>query len=348
MMNIDVTARSAIFGGGLNYVGEFLSEAMPAMGAAIESIRVDFLVRSYPQAPEWTLEEEIEHFPEELVDPSTVVIEGASLEGLEDILDEDFIGPEDRPFTRQHEKERTKGGALTFRRLARRVDVRIVSELSEFDVFGQEPNTPEVFARGARELVDALEPLPKRIKDTDDFDAERLLERLRLRLNCLPRTSEELAEVTDRLEALWQERWNAMSPWEQLDIDWSLYAPGARELLDDPFFWDEADDEAPHGNDTGADLMVDYLEKRPKDAINFMNQSVRSWGLGSMTELDQEDPWHHDIVVVATAFAELKVTGRVSGDLRNLALNALARRREIDPSDACALMRAKLTSLQTS
>jgi hypothetical protein len=29
-------------------------------------------------------------------------------------------------------------------------------------------------------------------------------------------------------------------------------------VLDDPFFWQEADDFAPHGNDTGADLLADY------------------------------------------------------------------------------------------
>ena len=46
--------------------------------------------------------------------------------------------------------------------------------------------------------------------------------------------------------------------WEQLEIDWAEYHPAARELLNDPFFWREADDYAPHGNDTGADLMSDF------------------------------------------------------------------------------------------
>lgn len=320
-MQIDVSFRSPTTHGGalVSLAGEFLAQGMPAIGTAVTRIDVDLLVAALPRAPRIFSVDE----PEEsrsIVDPYDAYPE---------------LG-------REHEAARRKGGALTFRRQAARVDIRIVSGLSALDVFGPEEGDPEVFARVAREIVAALDVLERRVKPSDDLDLPALLAHLRTRLDQLPATREELMTTVEVLAAAAQARWDAMSPWEVLDVDWSLYAPGARTLLDDPFYWDPADDEAPHGNDTGADLMATFLEQRPDDVMAFLEQQARAFGFASLAEIEGGDEYEHDFLVVAAAFAELKVSGSVTPAVRELALGAVERRAAERSTPATDLLRAAL------
>ncbi|WGX98601.1 hypothetical protein [Nocardioides sp. L-11A] len=194
-----------------------------------------------------------------------------------------------------HERERQKGPALTVRRPAARVDIRIVSELSEYDVLGPEGDA-EVFAGVAHEIVAALGALERRVKPADDIDLPQLLSHVRQRLDQLPATHQELMSTVEAPASAAQARWATTSPWEALDIDWSLYAPGARTLLDDPFYWDPADDEVPHGNDTGADLLASYLEQRPTDVMTFLATEVEEMGFGSLAEIAADDEYEHDFL----------------------------------------------------
>jgi uncharacterized protein YfeS len=210
--------------------------------------------------------------------------------------------------------------------------MRIVSELSELDVFGADQATSDTFATAAREIVAGLEDLPGRIKTGDDFDAPVFCAHLHSRLDVLPQTDAALDAVLAPLAEAALRRWEAMGDWDLLDVDWTLFAPGTRERFDDPFFFDPADDEAPHGNDIGADLLAAYLAERPTDGLTFLEMQMRDAGFESSNEVAETDDWERDAVVIATVFAELMVRGSTSPELTRLALEALARRDAETPS----------------
>jgi uncharacterized protein YfeS len=133
----------------------------------------------------------------------------------------------------------------------------------------------------------------------------------------------------------------ALSPWERLDIDWSEYHPEARTLLNDPFFWEEADDNAPHGNDTGADLLHDFRRwrrtHRDKSVSFFVpgllarwgfEERVRAWAQKPLCDWTQDDALTvsvHDEATIAVAFAQIKLEGRCDPDVRDSALAAITR-----------------------
>jgi hypothetical protein len=96
---------------------------------------------------------------------------------LDHLTDGQGIGPDDPAWSRWHEAKRAKGPALTFRRTAGKVALRIVSELSELDVFGAAEATTDTFATAAREVAPA-------------FCAH-----LHSRLDVLPQTEEALNAV---------------------------------------------------------------------------------------------------------------------------------------------------------
>lgn len=228
------------------------------------------------------------------------------------------------------------------RRAARRVSMRIISDLSELDVFGTDQVTPEVFASAAREVVAGLEDLPRRIKPGDDIDARTLLSFVRSRLDVLPETQQELDRALERLREAAARRWEAMDAWERLDIDWSVFAADARERFDDPFFFDPGDEEAPHGNDAGADLLAAYLTERPHDGLDFLEAQLRVMGYESLSDFANIDIWEQDEMVIAAVFAELMVCGSTSAELKQLALQALDRREAEAPSPRNEQMRRAL------
>ena len=120
-----------------------------------------------------------------------------------------------------------------------------------------------------------------------------------------------------------------MSPWERLDIDWDDFHPKARQILDDPFFWDCANDFAPNGNDTGADLLESYRGwlKRHRDGkpIRFLEDLARQWGYADLQAMD-EDVLNE--AGIGLAFADMKLRGSCDGPLLELAMKCLLRQRE--------------------
>ncbi|MEI5671635.1 MULTISPECIES: hypothetical protein [unclassified Nocardioides] len=329
-MQIEINCSSPTYGGdSVGRVGDFLVDGLPDVGSGIEKIEVDVLLRSEPRAPR---DRAVEDMPSEEIDALLNLISGGQA-----------IGPDHPEWSRDHDERRSKGPSLTFRRAARRVSVRIVSDLSELDVYGTVDVTPELFASAAREVVAGLEVLPRRIKPDDDVDARTFLSFVRARLDDLPRTQDELDLVLEQLHAAAIRRWDAMDGWERLDVDWSVFAADARERLPDPFFFDPADDEAPHGNDTGADLLVTYLDELPGDGMAFVDAYVVDMGCESLSDVADIDTWEHDELVIAAAFAEIMVRGSTSAALANLALQALDRRQTEAPSPRNEQLRQALT-----
>jgi len=137
----------------------------------------------------------------------------------------------------------------------------------------------------------------------------------------------------------------ASTPWWQaFGIDWSRYHPRAREILNVPFYWDPANDHAPHGATNGAALLADFRRWRAQHPIDlpwdFLRERFRRPGcLGAFNEFRATDPanyesrqgyiaqWH-DRDVIALAFALLKIDGVCDKTIGAAALQALVRRRD--------------------
>ena len=135
-------------------------------------------------------------------------------------------------------------------------------------------------------------------------------------------------------------------PWEKLDVDWKLYHPQARELLDDPFFWDGVDEYAPHGNDTGADLLDAFRDWRRRHrgvpASRFLLTMLKRWNYTSgvrallskpMELWNEEDELMLEVLDeanIAIAFAQIKLEGTCDADLREAALHSIER--QLDPA----------------
>lgn len=128
--------------------------------------------------------------------------------------------------------------------------------------------------------------------------------------------------------------------------DWELTPesahPAAREILADDFFWDPVDDNSPFGNDTGADVLAMFPDRRrehPESApLVFLTELLQGWEVvdahweaispeevGALLQEDEFSFTHRDDAIVALAFALLALEGRVAAEVRDRALVALQR-----------------------
>ena len=135
-----------------------------------------------------------------------------------------------------------------------------------------------------------------------------------------------------------------MDPWDKLDIDWSEFHPRARELLNETFYWEEGDDAAPHGNDTGADAFADYRKwtrQHPgRPAHELATSLLRNW---QFPEIDWTEATEDkvkamiasntfvvsvcDDTMIALAFGMIKIHGCCDATTRSLAIKAIERER---------------------
>ena len=246
---------------------------------------------------------------------------------------------------------------VTFRRSRQRASIAAASELPGGESVRLTGVTPALFGAAVREVVAALQLLRRRLKTSDDFDLGALLARCAEAQARLPATDAELAAVLAECRARESARLAARPEWDKLGIDWRDYHPDARSLLDDVFYWDCADDFAPHGNDTGADVLGDYrkwLGRNPKgNPAHFYRRAVVGWGFGAG---DPALARLADQAAVALAFAELKLRGGCRPAVAELACEAIGRqrRRAVEAADwphrgealrALAMLEAKLAAV---
>ena len=191
-------------------------------------------------------------------------------------------------------------------------------------------------------MLDALALLPKRIKSTDRFDVTRfLIDAQRILADGATATTDWTAlrqRANERRESLRA----ATDPWALLDIDWDVYHPSARRLLDDPWFWSGTDNSAPHGNDTGSDLLHEFLRwdasNRSMSPLTFLADFLRSWQIEPIAwhEIDpatvhsllRDDPFTVEIcnrAAIGLAFALVKVRGTCPNDIADMANTAIER-----------------------
>jgi uncharacterized protein YfeS len=154
----------------------------------------------------------------------------------------------------------------------------------------------------------------------------------------IPGTDAEVAAFAAAHAQRRQLERGALPWWEQIDIHWADYRPAAREILNDPFFWSEIDGHAPHGNDTGADLMNDFRRWRrshkSRPPIEFLERVLRGWGFSTDWKRLPVAEWDssvelamctHAEAAVALAFALIKLEGSCDGAVRAVALEAIDR-----------------------
>lgn len=121
--------------------------------------------------------------------------------------------------------------------------------------------------------------------------------------------------------------------------------PRFRDIAAEAFYYDCTDDFSPFGNDDGADTLA-FLEDwyreggRDDEVAEFLDNLLENWDLGVPPEMLQADSeaieaWgvegdmHENFLQsvcnawVATAFGQLKISGKVDPDMRSGALSAI-------------------------
>ncbi len=147
--------------------------------------------------------------------------------------------------------------------------------------------------------------------------------------------------------------------------------PAFRACFPDDFYYDCNDEEAPFGSDEGSDTLA-FLEDafRANQDLDFAAFPAHlvgnDWGMAyipaidadvdlqtvrQLLETDELNLTQSDMVTYATAFAQIKITGKIDAILRQRALNALTRIAIVaqlcnwgEPSEIQQQMHAKLKS----
>jgi uncharacterized protein YfeS len=290
-MEFYVMAKSYNCYGGhttLSPIGQFLLRDAPDFGDAIKEITVTL------------------HLP----------CAGPAKKTLEQLLD-------------RHNRHRTTLPKITFRRAKAKVEIDVASQLMDGRDWRPSPRLSlPLFERGVAEVIEALSLIGKRLKATDSFDYDAFIAQCENARGRIPNSEDALQDLAAELKAADQAKRAAMSPWEKLGIDWEDFHPQAREVLDDPFFWECADDFSPNGNDTGADLLEAYRDwlKRHRDGepIKFLERLAKQWGYSEIEGMDDDV---RDEAAIALAFADLKLRGECDAEARNLALRSVERLR---------------------
>ena len=221
---------------------------------------------------------------------------------------------------------------VVFRRSRQKMSVDVASNLIDGSDWERHRGVSLSLFRGAfAETVQALRLMRSRLTNKDDFRMEAFLDHCLRREDSIPPDEEALATLALQSKERRATIRAAMSPWERLGIDWRDYHPDARRILDDPFYWEQAGDFSPHGNDTGADLLSAYqawFRRHPSgNPLDFYERLLESWGLS----LDTADPAVQsalDEAAVGLAFAELKLKAQCQPSVAALAREAVHRQRE--------------------
>lgn len=229
----------------------------------------------------------------------------------------------------RHNSYRATLPKITYRRARFKVEIDIASELMD----GQDwkpspaPSLP-LFKQGVEEVIDAVGLLRKRFKKTDNFNFEAFISHCEAARKLIPNSEDALQDLAAKLKAADKAKRDAMSPWEKLGIDWEDFHPSARNILDDPFFWECTDDFSPNGNDTGADLLESYRDwlKMYKDGqpIKFLESLAKQWGYKDIGAMDEDI---RDEASIGLAFADIKLRATCDQQARQLALEAIGRQR---------------------
>ena len=193
-----------------------------------------------------------------------------------------------------------------------------------------------------REFTTVLPLVQQRLKKSDDFDYPRFIADATRLLTQGYASLEEIEAVRTQRKEKRAADDATKEWWEVMEIDWDKFHPTAKETLNDGFFWECANDFAPHGNDTGADLLADYqkwVKRNPNTPpMTFLNRLFSGWGIAPidwnitdenevrrLKESNRIELGISNEAIIALAFAILKVKGQCPSEVSDLALKALQR-----------------------
>ncbi|WP_100402710.1 WGR domain-containing protein [Bacillus sp. FJAT-42315] len=141
--------------------------------------------------------------------------------------------------------------------------------------------------------------------------------------------------------------------------------PAFVEHFTESFYYDCGDEEAPFGSDEGSDtldILSEIIRKNPRlDFLAFPQKLIEEeWGMeyipadtvtrqdiDNLMNVKEMDMTQSDMVTYATAFAQIKLTGKVDRQLKEQAINALERLKiawEIETSEMIDKMIEDLSS----
>jgi uncharacterized protein YfeS len=118
--------------------------------------------------------------------------------------------------------------------------------------------------------------------------------------------------------------------------------PRAREVLTDAFFWDASDPCGPFGDETGREVLEAFrdfrLEEPRGNPVTLLDELLEEWEIanGSWDVVDADEVQAvgaddelgllvRDEAILALAFAQIIVEGRVDLEVRRRAMLALVR-----------------------
>lgn len=237
----------------------------------------------------------------------------------------------------EHEIHRATLPKLIYSRKKGAMNLHISSEAMTSDDWkpGSSFLSLSTFKRGVDEILHALPLMKTRLKASDDFDLKAFVAHCEAARQRIPESDQEFETLAAKLRAAEETKRAAMSDWEKLGIDWDDFHPRAREILDDPFYWDCTNDFSPNGNDTGADLLENYrdwLKKhRGGQPLRFLERLAKQWSDADLGDMEADT---RDEACVGLAFADLKLRGMCDPDSKQFALEAIERQRDQAKADA--------------
>lgn len=118
--------------------------------------------------------------------------------------------------------------------------------------------------------------------------------------------------------------------------------PTAARILTEDFYWDCADEDSPFGNDNGADTLAFFRKWRgdhpTADPLGFLNELLERWeaandhweviepaGVRKLLEEDEFSFSIRDDAIIAVAFGQLVLEGKVASEIKRRALLAIER-----------------------
>jgi uncharacterized protein YfeS len=231
----------------------------------------------------------------------------------------------------------------TFYRRAKRIEINFLSDnfTAEYEESGRKPTLKD-YQTAAKEIAALLPLIQKKLKPKDKFDIQSFIADAEAILSSKVKSLDEWKKIGRQADKLIQAENAAKDPWELLEIDWDKFHRNARKILDDPFFWDCADDFAPHGNDTGADVLEAFRRwhrKNPRTLpIKFLDDLMKRWdiepvewletGRTTVLKLNKQDPISMQVsnqAAVGLAFAVIKMRPKCPQDAIERASAALDR-----------------------
>jgi uncharacterized protein YfeS len=121
--------------------------------------------------------------------------------------------------------------------------------------------------------------------------------------------------------------------------------PIAKQLMDEPFYYSEIEESAPFGSDDGADTFAGFSQWRPShqetSPLIYLQEQLSDWGYPPFdllerkpenvqafirqTEMNVTFVVGMDAAIIAVAFGQLYLEGKMETDALNLAKIAIDR-----------------------